>query len=233
MFFPWGERWVAGNSIWQNTSGGNPDPVGSRPDGVSWVGAYDMVGNVWEWTASKYMPYLYDALDGRESMAGSGDTGRVLRGGAFYSFEESILNSINRFWWEAGRREDSFGIRCLRDYRDGDVSQDVLPVIPTAVATLPVVLTEAAQSEVSGVDDLRVGINAQVFASDGDTLNVRDGAGINYNRVTRLESGTIVEIIGGPVEADGYRWWQIRIPSGIVGWSVDFADNEQTLIPLE
>ncbi len=233
MFFPWGERWVTGNSIWQNTSGGDTDPVGSRPDGISWVGANDMIGNVWEWTTSLFQPYPYDGLDGRESMEGSGDTGRVLRGGAFYSFEESILNGVNRFWWEAGRREDSFGIRCVRDYRDGDVSPDVLPFIPTAAPTSPAVLTEAAAKETGGVDDLSVGITAQVFASDGDKLNVRDGAGINYNRVTRLESGTIVEIIGGPTEADGYRWWQIRTDSGVVGWSVDFADNEQTLIPLE
>lgn len=233
LFFPWGDRWVTGNSVWQNTSGGNTDPVGGRPEGISWVGAYDMVGNVWEWTASIYADYPYDPLDGRESLEGSSDTERVLRGGAFYAFEESVLNAVNRFKYAANRREDSFGIRCIRDYRDGDVRADILPFIPTAAPTSPAVLTEAAASEISGVDDLRVGITAEIFTTNGDTLSVRSGAGINYDRLARLQPGTVVTIIGGPEEADGYRWWQIRTPTGIVGWSVDFADNEQTLIPLE
>jgi hypothetical protein len=43
-------------------------PVGSYPDGESWVGAADMVGNVWEWTDS-----LWEA----------GEPWRVLRGGSF------------------------------------------------------------------------------------------------------------------------------------------------------
>ncbi len=56
-------------------------PVGTYPGGASWVGAVDMAGNVWEWTASLYRDYPYDAGDGREDPEAAGV--RVLRGGAF------------------------------------------------------------------------------------------------------------------------------------------------------
>ena len=42
-------------------------------------GVADMAGNVSEWCSGLYRPYPYDAKDGREDLAASGD--RVLRGG--------------------------------------------------------------------------------------------------------------------------------------------------------
>jgi len=42
-----------------------------------------MVGNVSEWTLSKYKPYPYDPNDGRENPEGSAE--RVTRGGSWHS----------------------------------------------------------------------------------------------------------------------------------------------------
>lgn len=58
-------------------------PVGSYPLGVSWVGAFDLAGNVWEWTA--------DAYDSQQFAEGTDPAvpeiatqiERVLRGGAW------------------------------------------------------------------------------------------------------------------------------------------------------
>ncbi|MCE7945907.1 MAG: hypothetical protein DYG88_00595 [Chloroflexi bacterium CFX4] len=58
----------------------NTAPVGSYPEGRSWVGALDMSGNVWEWTSSLYMLYPYTADDGRE--AAEETSRRSLRGGS-------------------------------------------------------------------------------------------------------------------------------------------------------
>jgi formylglycine-generating enzyme required for sulfatase activity len=55
-------------------------PVGGRSAGAGPFGHLDLAGNAWEWTASLYRPYPYDAADGRE---GDGRGPRVLRGGAF------------------------------------------------------------------------------------------------------------------------------------------------------
>lgn len=104
--YPWGNQWAAENSVTSETFG-QTAPVGSRPGGVSWVGALDMSGNVWEWTRSLYEPYPYDAGDGREADTGdSRDVRRVLRGGS-WRVNEVVVNLIRAIF----RNEDSPGVR--------------------------------------------------------------------------------------------------------------------------
>lgn len=57
--------------------------VGHFPGGASPCGAYDMSGNLYEWTHSLYMPYPYSADDGREDEHAPGE--RVIRGGSWAS----------------------------------------------------------------------------------------------------------------------------------------------------
>ena len=57
-------------------------------------GLYEMHGNVWEWTASKYVPYPYAAADGRN--ARTGDEKRVVRGGSWYSRPKLATVSFRR-----------------------------------------------------------------------------------------------------------------------------------------
>ena len=57
-------------------------------------GLYDMHGNVWEWTQSKYLPYPYVADDGRN--APDGDERRVVRGGSWYSRPKLSTASFRR-----------------------------------------------------------------------------------------------------------------------------------------
>ncbi|NOK58002.1 MAG: hypothetical protein GFH27_549287n306 [Chloroflexi bacterium AL-W] len=56
--FPWGDDW---ESHYANTLDDRGEwattPIGCYPSGVSPYGIHDMVGNVWEWTASLYQSY--------------------------------------------------------------------------------------------------------------------------------------------------------------------------------
>ncbi len=62
---------------------GGTSTVGCFPSGTAPYGCLDMIGNVREWTHSRFEEYPYAVNDGREDE--SGDNSRVLRGGAFFN----------------------------------------------------------------------------------------------------------------------------------------------------
>ncbi len=84
--YPWGDTFSEVFLIYNGNTRSGPAQVGTRPEGVSWVGALDMIGNLWEWTTTIFdpdlYPYPYDAEDGREAQTAS-ETFRVIRGGSF------------------------------------------------------------------------------------------------------------------------------------------------------
>jgi formylglycine-generating enzyme required for sulfatase activity len=91
-------------------------PVGSFPDGASWVGALDMSGNVEEWVADWHDSGYYDRSP-RDNPGGpdSGET-RVLRGGSWFDFDANFLRAAFRpFAFPVGR-SDYFGVRCALSY---------------------------------------------------------------------------------------------------------------------
>lgn len=108
--YPWGNEFNPDNVVFTANSGWQTANVGSRPGGVSWVGAYDLIGNVWEWVSSAYRPYPYNAVDGRED-----DTGldRVLRGGS-WGDKQDLLRATYRLTYSPRERGYSLGFRCAR-----------------------------------------------------------------------------------------------------------------------
>ena len=115
--YPWGNIWNTSNAVWNRGLSQGTASTGSIPTGISWVGALDMGGNVWEWTSSMYESYPYDAEDGREADIDSGnDISRVLRGGSWNSGGSGLLRASYRHWGFSTGWDDDIGFRCARSY---------------------------------------------------------------------------------------------------------------------
>ncbi len=93
-------------------------PVGSFPDGVSWVGAYDLSGNLWEWVNDWYDSAYYSTLpDGITDPRGpSSGTAHVLRGGSWYYGMPSDLRSARRNGDDLSPGDLNDGFRCALSY---------------------------------------------------------------------------------------------------------------------
>jgi serine/threonine protein kinase/formylglycine-generating enzyme required for sulfatase activity len=91
---------------------GNP----LRPGGASWVGAYDMAGNVAEWTLTIYdqtrFPYPYVVGDGRDSLTPDQSIERVTRGGAYDSNSDQLSTAYRQPF---SGQESTIGFRCVRE----------------------------------------------------------------------------------------------------------------------
>lgn len=92
LVYPWGNEFI-GNYV-VRARDRLPD-VGNKPQGASWVGALDMAGGLFEWTSSIFLPYPYDAHDGREmNMESDNSSPRVLRGSAWYHPDWDFIDDL-------------------------------------------------------------------------------------------------------------------------------------------
>ena len=88
-------------------------PVGSYPNGASWVGALDMSGNVWEWTSSLYRGYPYVVNDGRALTGNETSVSAkvTLRSGSF-ALPTFDFRTANRGGNDASSHSNYDGFRC-------------------------------------------------------------------------------------------------------------------------
>lgn len=71
---------------------------------------------------------------------------------------------------------------------------------------------------------LASGSQVKVTGTEGLGVNMREGSGVTFGIVETIADETSLEIIDGPVDADGYTWWKARIEDGREGWVVqDFV----------
>jgi len=92
-----------------------PAPAGSYPDGAAPSGARQLIGDVWEWTATDFLPYPgFVAWPYKEySEVFFGPDYKVLRGGAF-SADAVVCRSTFRNWDFPIRRQIFAGFRTAR-----------------------------------------------------------------------------------------------------------------------
>ena len=113
--YPWGEEQPNGSLCNHGNNIANTSPVDAFPKGASAAGCWDMLGNVWEWTAS-----TFDAYPGFESYPYRGYSQvyfdgehRVLKGGSWATFPQALRSSF-RNWYYPGVRQIIAGFRCAK-----------------------------------------------------------------------------------------------------------------------
>lgn len=113
FIYPWGNEYDAsllndsGTTAFAGTS-----PVGTFPDGGSWVGAVDMAGNVWEWTADWYDSDYYESAPAENPPGPETGSFRVLRGGGWVS-NRPFVRAAFRGNVVPDDTLSAFGFRCV------------------------------------------------------------------------------------------------------------------------
>ena len=108
---------IAAANLWrEDKHRWGPDAVGSRPANVSRWGVEGMLGDVWEWTASDFLPYPgFRAFPYREySEVFFGPEYKVLRGGSWATHPSAVRTTF-RNWDYPIRRQIFAGFRCARE----------------------------------------------------------------------------------------------------------------------
>ncbi len=113
LVYPWENKRSENNAVWNRSSSKGTADVAGIEAGRSWVGAYDLSGNVREWTSSLYLPY--SSMENREADSGNRmDVSRVLRGGSWDVDDAAILRSTFRVGFTPDIVGDFLGFRCAR-----------------------------------------------------------------------------------------------------------------------
>jgi iron(II)-dependent oxidoreductase len=114
--FPWGDMPPTDDHANLDQRIFAPAAVGAYPRGRSFFGCHQMIGDVWEWTASDFGPYPgFRAFPYREySEVHFGRGYKVLRGGSWATRPIAIRNTFRN--WDLPQRRQLFaGLRCAAD----------------------------------------------------------------------------------------------------------------------
>ncbi|MGQ9586552.1 MAG: SH3 domain-containing protein [Anaerolineae bacterium] len=80
--------------------------------------------------------------------------------------------------------------------------------MPAATSPSP---TEPPQIQVGGV--------VRVTGTEGKDLRLRETPSLGSATLRLVKEGTVLQVVEGPVEADGYVWWKVRDQRGQAGWA--------------
>ena len=114
--YPWGSEPATSEIANVDQLGFGTSPVGAYAANVSALGCIDMIGNVWEWTASDFVGYPgFETFPYAEySAVFFGSEYKVLRGGSWATRPGAIRSTV-RNWDYPIRRQIFAGVRCARD----------------------------------------------------------------------------------------------------------------------
>lgn len=113
--YPWGDKFPSEhNANLLESWNWAPSRIGSYPQGKSYYGCQQMLGEVWEWTSSEYVLYPGFRSKFSEYTDKWAINQKVLRGGSFATPRSQIRNSY-RNYFKPHERIPFSGFRCVRD----------------------------------------------------------------------------------------------------------------------
>jgi len=102
--YPWGDEWDKGRANTSLSGIVGTTSVGAYPEGKSPVGAFDMAGNLWEWTSSDFT----------DPMNQSAVKAKVVRGGS-WGLTHRFASAYFRVGYNPATVINNIGFRCAKD----------------------------------------------------------------------------------------------------------------------
>lgn len=90
-----------------------------------------------------------------------------------------------------------------------------LTVTPTDTAELPI----DVPLETPSFTEIAPGALVTVEGTLGAGLNLRDQPTTYAKIMGNAPEGSVLQVLDGPKESDGYLWWKLRAPDGAEGWA--------------
>jgi Bacterial SH3 domain len=91
---------------------------------------------------------------------------------------------------------------------------------PTPSTFSPLVSTPSPESSPTAEVVPSLGF-ARIGNTNGFGVNVRSEPGLEYEMLTQLSDGSLVELTGEAQSADGFTWQRVRLEDGHLGWIAD------------
>ncbi len=211
--YPWGNTYQSGYANFDEQSTGGQHStqstaVGSYESGKSWINAYDMAGNVWEWVQDWYDANYYQQRIVTDPQGPDSGTTKVLRGGSWFN-DPGCARVACRHVRFRGRspdsRDDAVGMRVVIDVSPGNPDSGSNVLAPTE--TCP------------GLRPPRLTVGRRGRVTPGDPNRVRDEPGGKI--VGRIPPEGVFKVLDGPrCTLDGMAWWKVDY-QGLVGWTAE------------
>lgn len=108
--YPWGDKFEDANTV-MSVPDSEPAIVGSKPNGRNFWGVVDLLGNVWEWTATEIAPYPGSSAQVQKPT----EKRIVVRGGSAHENPAKInITSTFRADVSVKQKEKTLGFRLVR-----------------------------------------------------------------------------------------------------------------------
>ena len=98
---------------------------------------------------------------------------------------------------------------------------EATPIVTLSLPTLTPFPTPSPQPTPTLPTEITVGGYVKVIGAEADQLSYRFGPGMDYARLKLVKDRTILKVLDGPEEADGYIWWRLEDEDGDIGWAAE------------